>query len=131
VDRFGWSKKLGGANDYKSMDADNTSVFNCRRVVGNPGARSPHSYGRSLDLNPWENPHRSSQGIVPNRRRTSQHHPRVAWRSRSHRVVRIMAKHGFRWTYGTGDAHHFDAVGGSKPLKRLLASKACTADICH
>ncbi|WP_110239226.1 M15 family metallopeptidase [Nocardioides gilvus] len=131
VDRFGWSKKLGGADDYRSMAADNTSVFNCRRVVGNPSARSPHSYGRSLDLNPWENPFRSRHGVVPNRWWTSHDHPRVAWRSRSHKVVRMMARHGFRWTYGTGDAHHFDAIAGHRPLKKLLESRACTTDICH
>lgn len=131
VDRFGWSKKLGGADDYKSMDADNTTVFNCRRVVGNPSARSPHSYGRSLDLNPWENPYHSRQGVVPNRWWTAREHPRVAWRSRNHAVVKMMARHGFRWTYGTGDSHHFDAVAGHKPLKRLLESGACVTDICH
>ena len=112
VDRFGWSKRLRGADDYRSMAADNTSAFNCRGVVGNPGVRSPHSYGRSLDVNPWENPYRSRQGTVPNTWWPSRSHPRVAWRSRSHRVVQTMANHGLRWTYGTSDAHHFDAGGG-------------------
>ncbi len=32
----------------------------------------------------------------------------VAWRSASHPVVEIWRAHGFRWTYGTFDAHHFD-----------------------
>jgi hypothetical protein len=112
VDRFGWSTRLRGADDYRSMAADNTSAFNCRGVVGNPGVRSPHSYGRSLDVNPWENPYRSRQGTVPNTWWPSRSHPRVAWRSRSHRVVQTMANHGLRWTYGTSDAHHFDAGGG-------------------
>ena len=111
VDRFGWSKRLRGADDYRSMAADNTSAFNCRGVVGNPGVRSPHSYGRSLDVNPWENPYRSRQGTVPNSWWPSRSHPRVAWRSRSHAVVQTMASHGLRWTYGTSDAHHFDAGG--------------------
>ena len=39
----------------------NTSVFNCRDVVNRPGVRSPHSYGRAIDLNTWENPYRSQQ----------------------------------------------------------------------
>lgn len=113
VDRFGWSSRLRGADDYKSMAADNTSAFNCRGVVGNPGVRSPHSYGRSLDLNPWENPYRSRQGWTPNTWWVGRSHPRVAWRSRSHEVVQVMARHGLRWTYGTSDAHHFDAGGHS------------------
>lgn len=111
VDRFGYSAKLGGANDYRSMAADNTSAFNCRTVVNSPTRRSPHSSGRSLDLNPWENPFRSASGLVPNSWWHSRTHPQVAWRARSHVVVKVMAKHGMRWTYGTGDSHHFDARG--------------------
>jgi 5-hydroxyisourate hydrolase-like protein (transthyretin family) len=109
VDRFGWSSRVNGGDDYKSMAAGNTSAFNCRDVVGRPGVRSPHSYGRSLDLNTWENPYRASHGWVPNTWWVSHSHPRVAWRSRSHAVVQVMARHGLRWTYGTRDAHHFDA----------------------
>lgn len=108
VDRFGWSSKLQGADDYRSMRADNTSAFNCRGVVGNPSVPSPHSYGRAIDVNPWENPYRSRTGVVPNSWWLSRSHPRIAWRSRSHAMVRIMAAHGFRWTYGLGDIHHFD-----------------------
>ena len=59
VDRFGWSKRLRGANDYASMRADNTSAFNCRSVVNKPGVRSPHARGRAVDINTWENPYRS------------------------------------------------------------------------
>jgi hypothetical protein len=108
VDRFGWSGTLGGGNNYESMAAGNTSGFNCRGVVGNPSATSPHSYGRSIDINPWENPYKSRTGTVPNTWWVSRSHPRIAWRSSSHRMVQIMGANGFRWTYGTGDAHHFD-----------------------
>lgn len=108
VDRFGWSSRLRGADDYRSMRAGNTSGFNCRGVVGNPSVRSPHSYGRSIDINPWENPYRSRQGWTPNTWWVSRSHPRIAWRSTSHQMVQIMADHGFRWTYGRFDAHHFD-----------------------
>jgi hypothetical protein len=108
VDRFGWSSTLHGGNDYRSMRAGNTSGFNCRGVTGNPSVTSPHSYGRSIDLNTWENPYRSQQGLVPNSWWQYHSHPRIAWRSRSHPVVRTMAAHGFRWTYGLGDTQHFD-----------------------
>ncbi|WP_051485874.1 M15 family metallopeptidase [Nocardioides sp. J54] len=128
VDRFGWSGKLNGANDYRSMAADNTSAFNCRWVVGRPGVRSPHSYGRSLDVNPWENPYRSSHGWTPNGWWPSRSHGRVAWRSRQHQVVRIMNGRGLRWTYGYSDLHHFDAVprGG-----RLVVVPGCGDVVCH
>jgi hypothetical protein len=129
-DRFGWSRKLGGANDYRSMAAGNTSAFNCRGVVGNPSTRSPHSYGRSLDLNTWENPYRSAQGTVPNSWWMGHSHPRVAWRSRSHPVVRLMAAHGLRWTYGNGDTQHFDASGSGRTSARLNAEFLECAGIC-
>ncbi len=108
VDRFGWSAYLHGGDDYRSMRAGNTSGFNCRGVTGNPSVTSPHSYGRSIDLNTWENPYRSKRGLVPNSWWQYHAHPRIAWRSRSHPVVQTMAAHGFRWTYGLGDTQHFD-----------------------
>jgi hypothetical protein len=130
VDRFGWSRRLRGADDYRSMAAGNTSAFNCRSVVGRPGVRSPHSYGRALDVNPWENPYRSSHGWVPNSWWVGRSHPRVAWRSRSHAVVRVMAAHGMRWTYGTADAHHFDARAGSGRII-VARGRGCATEVCH
>jgi hypothetical protein len=108
VDRFGWSKKLHGANDYASMRADNTSAFNCRSVVNSPRVRSPHARGRAVDINTWENPNRSRTGLVPNSWWAAHSHPRVAWRSSSHPVVQIWRAHGFRWTYGNLDSQHVD-----------------------
>lgn len=109
VDRFGWSKRLRGADDYASMAAGNTSAFNCRNVVGRPGVLSPHARGRSLDLNPWENPYASPRdGWVPNRWWVSRCHATVGWCTSSHRVVRTLRAAGLRWTYGTRDRHHFD-----------------------
>ena len=130
VDRFGWSAKLQGADDYRSMAAGNTSAFNCRQVVNRPGVRSPHSYGRSLDVNTWENPYRSPTGLVPNAWWQSHSHPRVAWRSRDHRVVQILTRAGFRWTYGNGDTQHFDVGGGhgraiAAPPARRCGGAAC------
>lgn len=108
VDRFGWSSRLHGADDYESMRSDNTSGFNCRSVVNRPGVLSPHARGRAVDLNTWENPYRSATGLVPNSWWASRSHPKIAWRSSSHPVVRIWRAHGFRWTYGTGDSQHVD-----------------------
>ncbi|GAA4696954.1 M15 family metallopeptidase [Nocardioides conyzicola] len=125
VDRFGWSGRSRGGDDYASMAAGNTSAFNCRDVTGRPGNRSPHSWGGSLDVNTWENPYRSARGTVPNTWWQPRSHKRVAWRSSSHAVVRIMARHGLRWTYGNGDTQHFDYVGGGG--KRMVSGPpACT-----
>ena len=45
-----------GGSDFRSIEADNTSAFNCRFVDGT--ARwSEHAYGRAIDVNPIENPY--------------------------------------------------------------------------
>ena len=44
-----------GADDERSMQADNTSAFNCRAVAGTQ-TFSQHSYGTAIDINPIENP---------------------------------------------------------------------------
>jgi len=126
VDRFGWSARSRGGNDYASMAAGNSYAFNCRDVTGRPGVLSPHAYGRSLDLNTWENPYRSAQGIVPDRWWQFHSHPRVAWRSARHPVVRIMARHGLRWTYGLGDTQHFDAAVRG----RVIVVPGCAEQAC-
>jgi len=43
------------ADDELSMEDNNTSAFNCRRVPGT-NEWSPHAYGRAIDLNPLINP---------------------------------------------------------------------------
>lgn len=45
------------ANDDRSMEANNTSAFNCRDVTGKPGQFSKHSYGGAIDINPVQNPY--------------------------------------------------------------------------
>jgi D-alanyl-D-alanine carboxypeptidase len=49
-------------NDPVQMEANNSSAFNCRQVVGNPYKLSPHSYGTSIDVNPVQNPYRDING---------------------------------------------------------------------
>lgn len=45
-----------GGSDFDSIEADNTSAFNCRPIAG--GRRwSQHAYGRAIDINPLENPY--------------------------------------------------------------------------
>ncbi|HYH54207.1 MAG TPA: M15 family metallopeptidase [Solirubrobacterales bacterium] len=52
-----------GADDHRSMDADNTSAFNCRFVAGT-NRWSEHAYGHAIDVNPVENPYVTSNGHV-------------------------------------------------------------------
>jgi hypothetical protein len=53
-----------GADDHRSMDADNTSAFNCRFIAGQSGVWSQHAYGKAIDINPIENPYVTSFGDV-------------------------------------------------------------------
>lgn len=50
-----------GADDDRSMAANNTSAFNCRDVTGKPGVFSKHSYGGAIDINPIQNPYVAPQ----------------------------------------------------------------------
>jgi hypothetical protein len=54
VDRYGGS-------DYASIQADNTSAFNCRKATGS-SRWSEHAYGLAVDVDPIENPYVDSDG---------------------------------------------------------------------
>lgn len=53
-----------GGDDGRSMAANNTSAFNCRRVTGGTGW-SEHSYGRAIDVNPVQNPYVGGGQVLP------------------------------------------------------------------
>jgi len=65
-----------GGSDFRSIEADNTSAFNCRYVDGTT-RWSEHAYGRAIDVNPIENPyvsggstsHRASRPYLDRSRR--------------------------------------------------------------
>ena len=54
-----------GGDDLASMQANNTSAFNCREVAGKPGVWSNHALGLALDLNPLMNPYVSGSFVDP------------------------------------------------------------------
>jgi len=105
-----------GADDRRSMNADNTSAFNCREIAGRPGVWSQHAYGRAIDLNPVENPYVSGSYVSPakgkpfaDRRPISK--GMIAPRGN---VVRIFGRAGWEWGgfwSGTQDYQHFSATG--------------------
>ena len=53
----------GGSADA-SVDANNTSAFNCRRATGG-SSWSQHAYGRAVDLNPLLNPYVDGDTVLP------------------------------------------------------------------
>lgn len=45
-----------GGSDFRSIEADNTSAFNCRTATGS-SHWSEHAYGHAIDVDPIENPY--------------------------------------------------------------------------
>ncbi len=54
-----------GGDDLASMEANNTSAFNCRSVTGRPGVWSEHAYGTAIDINPVQNPFVRDGVVLP------------------------------------------------------------------
>ena len=52
-----------GGSDFRSIEADNTSSFNCRSATGS-SSWSEHAYGRAIDLDPIENPYVATDGTT-------------------------------------------------------------------
>lgn len=105
-----------GADDHRSMDADNTSGFNCRFVAGT-SRWSEHAYGHAIDVNPVENPYADSDGYVsppagaPYRDR-SQRAPGLIHRKGP--VVAAFAAASWEWGGNWSwpkDYQHFSASG--------------------
>ena len=53
-----------GADDDLSMEDNNTSAFNCRRVTGGT-SYSQHSFGDAIDMNPVQNPYVRGSTVLP------------------------------------------------------------------
>jgi hypothetical protein len=53
-----------GGDDDRSMEANNTSAFNCRTVAGT-STWSEHAYGRAIDVNPVQNPYVRGSTVEP------------------------------------------------------------------
>ena len=103
-------------SDFESIEADNTSAFNCRAATGS-NSWSQHAYGLAVDINPCENPYVHSSGLV-------EHRKCRTFRNRAKRVpgmihpgdkvVRAFASIGWSWGgswLGTKDYQHFSSTG--------------------
>lgn len=53
------------ADDDASMEANNTSAFNCREVAWKPGVWSNHAFGTAIDVNPLVNPYVDGNTVFP------------------------------------------------------------------
>lgn len=104
-------------SDWQSIEADNTSAFNCRKATGSK-KWSKHSYGKAIDLNPIENPYISRKGYI-------SHKKSWAYKKRVHKnssyadkavlvkgdkAIQIFEKYGWKWGgdwSGVKDYQHF------------------------
>jgi hypothetical protein len=104
-----------GGSDYDSIEADNTSAFNCRRATGQ-SRWSEHAYGRAIDVNPIENPyvangrtsHRASRPYLDR----SRHRRGMASPGRA--LVKAFKAVGWGWGGNWSnptDYQHFSATG--------------------
>jgi hypothetical protein len=105
-----------GASDFRSIEADNTSAFNCR-VVDGTSRWSEHAYGRAIDLNPIENPYVTARGTTSHRasRAYLRRSPyRAGMAVEGGVAVRAFAALGWSWGgrwSGARDYQHFSASG--------------------
>lgn len=103
-------------SDFESIEADNTSAFNCRPATGSTSF-SQHAYGLAVDVNPCENPYVYAGGRVA-------HKHCVKYRHRSNddpgvihpddKVVKAFATIGWGWGggwSGARDFQHFSSSG--------------------
>jgi hypothetical protein len=119
-------------DDDASLDANNTSAFNDRRVIGTESI-SMHAYGAAIDVNPVQNPAYDRVGGV----RTLVPKSGAAYAARKPRrlgmaesVMRIFAEHGFTvWggRFRDPDYQHFQVDRALMPkLLRLPPAEART-----
>ena len=104
-----------GGSDFRSIEADNTSAFNCRPATGS-SRWSEHAYGRAIDVNPIENPYvsggrTSHRASVPYLDR-SRRRPGMAFQGGM--LVSAFQSIGWGWGgnwSGIRDYQHFSASG--------------------
>jgi hypothetical protein len=108
VDRFDGS-------DIRSMNANNTSAFNCRYVAGTT-TWSQHAFGTAIDINPVQNPYVQGNHVSPERGRPwadrSKQHPGMIRGGGV--VVRVFAHIGWEWGgfwSSAKDYQHFSLTG--------------------
>jgi hypothetical protein len=102
-----------GGSDFRSIEADNTSAFNCRYVDGTT-RWSEHAYGRAIDINPIENPYvsggRTSHAASRPYLDRSRRRPGMAVEGGA--LVRAFDRIGWGWGgrwSGAKDYQHFSA----------------------
>ena len=108
VDRY-------GGDDDRSMAANNTSAYNCRRTTSGT-SWSEHAYGTALDINPVQNPYVRGSTVEPpaGRAYLNRSDVRPGMVVAEDVVVRAFAAAGWKWggDFRTlKDYQHFSVSG--------------------
>ena len=105
-----------GGSDFRSIEADNTSAFNCRRATGS-SSWSEHAYGRAIDVNPIENPYVEGNRVyhAASRAYVARRPVRKGMAAGGGQLVRAFDAIGWgwggRWSGTVKDYQHFSASG--------------------
>lgn len=109
------------ADDFTSIEYNNTSAFNYRQVSTGTGKLSNHAFGRAIDINPQQNPYVYSNGTGAHENARefwkrnvsvwSREIDRAAYIGNDTQIYRIFKKYG--WTWGgdwssAKDYQHFE-----------------------
>jgi len=95
-------------SDEVSMNDNNTSAFNYRKVKGQK-VLSPHSLGLAIDINPLQNPHIKGKLIMPSKASYNLKTPGTIFRNSQ--LVKEFTKLGWQWGgywKSSKDYQHFE-----------------------
>lgn len=82
-----------GWDDDVSMAANNSSAFNYRLIAGTDRL-SNHSFGRAIDINPFQNPYTQRDGkVVPDGAQYDPTQPGTVTED----IAAIFKSHGWQW----------------------------------
>lgn len=101
VVKYNWS-------DQESMNDNNTSAFNYRKVKGQK-VLSAHSYGLAIDINPLQNPHIKGKSVQPVSGKYDKEKPGTILRDS--KLVAEFRKRGWQWGgswRSSKDYQHFE-----------------------
>ena len=125
IEKIELINKYNGS-DRASMEANNSSGFNCRPITGTPRF-SLHSYGTAIDINPGQNPYiytdsESVQHVEPTRSNDYMDRNNIRLGMITEDAIAIFAQYGFDWGGNwkkPTDYHHFQLA--RKFSERLAA----------
>jgi hypothetical protein len=110
-----------GGDDEKSMEANNTSAFNCRDITLQPGKFSNHSWGRAIDINPLTNPYIKGTTVLPpeGRRHLDRAHRETGIIVADSPIVKMFRDAGWQWGGSWTDRKDYQHFEKSGPVGRV------------